>query len=192
MLQFIQENYVWFIVGGIVLIMVIIGYFAEKTDFGAKKIEKKEKKSKTDELNEEEISHIIEENGVNQGLSDLVSENAEIPNDIIDDNQINEDLNAPFGDSDMNADFNETEESEVENNDVNTEITDIDNVEETSNAEETVETNEDIDVNTDINENAETSVEEETSNIEDITTPLPSIDEVKEDTVNSDDDIWNF
>lgn len=35
-MNFITDNYVWFIVGGIVLVMALIGYIAEKTDFGRK------------------------------------------------------------------------------------------------------------------------------------------------------------
>ena len=33
-MEFIIDNLVWFIVGGVVILMTIIGYFAEKTDFG--------------------------------------------------------------------------------------------------------------------------------------------------------------
>ena len=36
-LDFIADNYVWFIAGGVILLMTIIGYIAEKTDFGKKK-----------------------------------------------------------------------------------------------------------------------------------------------------------
>lgn len=42
-LDFVIENYVWFLVGGIVLLMTLIGYFAEKTQFGKKKSKKQEK-----------------------------------------------------------------------------------------------------------------------------------------------------
>ena len=30
MVEFINENYLWFIIGGAVLLMVLIGYIAEK------------------------------------------------------------------------------------------------------------------------------------------------------------------
>ena len=33
-MEFIIDNLVWFIAGGVVILMTIIGYFAEKTDFG--------------------------------------------------------------------------------------------------------------------------------------------------------------
>lgn len=43
-LNFVTENYIWFLVGGIVLLMTLIGYYAEKTKFG-----KKNKKEKVEE-----------------------------------------------------------------------------------------------------------------------------------------------
>ena len=36
-MEFIMDNYIWFIVGGIVILMAVIGYFADKSDFGRKK-----------------------------------------------------------------------------------------------------------------------------------------------------------
>ena len=50
-MNFIAENYVWFIVIGVVILMAVIGYIADKTDFGRQKnngksIEKKPKKVK--------------------------------------------------------------------------------------------------------------------------------------------------
>ena len=37
-MTFVTENYLWFIVGGIVILMIVIGYFAEKTNFGRNKV----------------------------------------------------------------------------------------------------------------------------------------------------------
>ena len=36
-MEFVMDNYIWFIVGGIVILMAVIGYFADKSDFGRKK-----------------------------------------------------------------------------------------------------------------------------------------------------------
>ena len=47
-MKFITDNYVWFIVGGVVTLMALIGYVAERTDFGRKESEKKEKKANND------------------------------------------------------------------------------------------------------------------------------------------------
>lgn len=35
-MDFLMNNYLWFIVGGIVIIMITIGFIAERTDFGRK------------------------------------------------------------------------------------------------------------------------------------------------------------
>lgn len=42
---FIVQNYVWFIVGGVVVLMAVIGYIAEKTDYVTKKFGEKESKN---------------------------------------------------------------------------------------------------------------------------------------------------
>lgn len=34
MVEFITDNYLWFIIGGVILVMALIGYIAEKTNFG--------------------------------------------------------------------------------------------------------------------------------------------------------------
>jgi len=53
---FIVDNYIWFIIGGIVLIMALIGYLAEKQDFGKKTIEKKVKDiEESEEVNDEKV-----------------------------------------------------------------------------------------------------------------------------------------
>ena len=52
-MEFIKENIIWFGAGGAILLMTLIGYYAEKTDFGrnkdsddTEKTPKKEKKKK--------------------------------------------------------------------------------------------------------------------------------------------------
>ena len=44
-MDFVIENYIWFLIIGVVLVMASIGYIAEKTDF-VKEKEPKEKKQK--------------------------------------------------------------------------------------------------------------------------------------------------
>lgn len=41
-MTFITDNYIWFIVAGFVLLMITIGYYAEKTNFGKRKLNEKE------------------------------------------------------------------------------------------------------------------------------------------------------
>ena len=47
-MDFILDNYIWFIIGGIVIIMIVIGFFAEKTDFGKKPFGGEHKKDNSD------------------------------------------------------------------------------------------------------------------------------------------------
>lgn len=51
-MEFIVDNIVWLIVGGVVILMTIVGYLAEKTDFASKKYHKniEQKKEKPVEL----------------------------------------------------------------------------------------------------------------------------------------------
>ena len=59
-MDFLLDNYVWFICGGVIAIMTIIGYFAEKTDFGRKN--RKLEESNIDEVSEgSEISEVVPE-----------------------------------------------------------------------------------------------------------------------------------
>jgi hypothetical protein len=58
-MEFIIENYPWFIAGGVILIMTIIGFIAEKTNFGQNL--KKEKKVKEKPIKKEEQKEIVKE-----------------------------------------------------------------------------------------------------------------------------------
>lgn len=59
-MDFISEYYLWFVIGGIILVMAVIGYIADKTDFGRKDMKtgeiKKEPKQKD---NTEEVTKNI-------------------------------------------------------------------------------------------------------------------------------------
>lgn len=52
-MDFFSEYYLWFVIGGIILIMALIGYIADKTDFGRKDITTK-KTNKEKIMTEEE------------------------------------------------------------------------------------------------------------------------------------------
>lgn len=54
-MDFVIENYIWFLIIGVVLVMALIGYIAEKTDF-VKEKEPKEKKQKKSKKNVEEVA----------------------------------------------------------------------------------------------------------------------------------------
>lgn len=76
-MQFIMDNYIWFAVGGIVIIMAIIGYFADKTDFGRNKEEKppkvkKEKKPKKEKKVEEPQKIEVDAKGINELTQSMI------------------------------------------------------------------------------------------------------------------------
>lgn len=72
-MDFIIENYVWFIVAFVVIVMAIIGYFADKTDFG-RKIEKKEKKQN----NKKNEKIKVEAKGINELTQNIAESNKDI------------------------------------------------------------------------------------------------------------------
>ncbi len=73
---FVQDNYVWFIVIGVLLVMAIIGYYADKTDFGRqdKVRQPKVKKSKKQKMKKEpEVDPAIEEaTSSNPSINDIL------------------------------------------------------------------------------------------------------------------------
>lgn len=63
-MEFVSEYYLWFVIGGIILIMALIGYIADKTDFGHKDIRTSQTKGKEDKK-DAEISETVETNSNN-------------------------------------------------------------------------------------------------------------------------------
>lgn len=116
-MDFVIENYLWFAIGAVVLLMIIIGYFAEKTNFGKKPL--KETKEKQDvsnetsdaEAKEEPAEQVNAETDINTPVESLDAvdnlETTEVPeeikeplaeNDMPEVSMPEEDLNVPFGD----------------------------------------------------------------------------------------------
>lgn len=87
-MDFITDNYIWFIVGGVVILMAIIGYIADKTDFGRKwktekVVEKKKKKNKESKPTKIEV----DAKGINELSQDVAEKNFknsenEVNNDV--------------------------------------------------------------------------------------------------------------
>lgn len=65
-MDFIAENYIWFIVGGVVLLMALIGFIAEKTNFGRREFEKKVKEPK--------VKKVKGKKGKNNEVSEVATE----------------------------------------------------------------------------------------------------------------------
>lgn len=100
-MEFVVDNYLWFLIGGIVLLMIIIGYFAEKTNFGKLPLNnKKKQEEKTEEQATPEEPEIkLDEIGIADALAP--EENLNVFDEVeeaVSDNNVGEDLNVPFGD----------------------------------------------------------------------------------------------
>lgn len=132
-MDFIIDNYLWFVIGGIILLMIIIGFFAEKTNFGKKPLSEKKPKEEakevdvTEEVEEPSVTE-LEDKGLNDILNQPVAEDLTVPIDseLLDVNveakemdtlpEIElpeEDLNVPFGDVEVKS-----EEKDVETPDI--------------------------------------------------------------------------
>lgn len=116
-MDFIVDNLVWFIVGGVVILMTIVGYLAEKTDFASKKYREKvgqEKEEKNNKKVQEKDDTPKDIPVQDVGVADIVSPEEELENPIkeedsyefLNDDQVNEvkdindDLYAPLNQSD--------------------------------------------------------------------------------------------
>lgn len=60
-MDFITDNYIWIIVAVVIILMTLIGYIAEKTDFGKKEFAKREKKEKQKKSKENKKKAVKEE-----------------------------------------------------------------------------------------------------------------------------------
>lgn len=82
-MDFIVDNYVWFIVIGIIILMAVVGYIADKTDFGRKgkeegtKEKKVEKPKKEKKVKEKKEKIKVEAKGINE-LTQKVAENNKV------------------------------------------------------------------------------------------------------------------
>jgi hypothetical protein len=86
-IEYITTNYIWFLFGAIIILLAIIGSYADKTNFGQNKLVKKEKTDKIEnevldnqeenekpEIQEENIDSVLEDE---KETSDLNLENQE-------------------------------------------------------------------------------------------------------------------
>lgn len=97
-MDFIVDNYFWFIIGGIVVLMIIIGFIAEKTDFGRKpfrekKVENKESKVTSEQpaeigVNAEEPVVISEADGSSEIMMEDGLEDIELPENVVEEGNV--------------------------------------------------------------------------------------------------------
>lgn len=72
-MEFLSANYIWIIVAVVIILMTIIGYIAEKTDFGRKEFEKREKKVKEKKIKEKKAVAIEEPASVTMEDSEITN-----------------------------------------------------------------------------------------------------------------------
>ena len=180
--EFIYENYLWFIIGGVILLMALIGFIAEKTNFGRGSGDKKEKKSKKKEEKQAIVENVpsepIIENDIPEAESintnlEITEEQPEPSNEM----PIEEDLTVPLEPN--------KEEGKVE--DI------IGNIEEdlTVPFGDNVVSNESVENNNEVKDIAPEEMKEEIleSPIEE-ELKLPKIESLE--TEESDEDVWKF
>ncbi len=162
-MDFIMENYVWFIVGGVIILMAIIGFIADKTDFGRKAVKPKPKKVK-----EKPTKIKVDAKGINELTQNINNEEklSKKDNNVSNDNEqqiissINENV-----DQSLFAPLTETNESNSK--EVNT--TGL--------------------VNEVVNEEPENS---QNSNVQLQNIDLPPLPETNNQSVSEEEDIWKF
>lgn len=110
-MDFIIDNYIWFIVVGIIIIMAVIGYIADKTDFGRKlSIQKEERPKKEKKVKEKKEKIKVQPKGINELTQEVVDNNKVNDltiNEIKQDNPVNNEnidqsLFAPLTDDNVN------------------------------------------------------------------------------------------
>nr|MBP3259416.1 hypothetical protein [Bacilli bacterium] len=97
-MSFLTANFKWILLAVVLFAMLIVGYVADKTDFGHKKTSKKKEIENPNKVEELDLDNLK-----GKTLSDMVGGS----NEATETNDINEDLNAPFGDAvNTNEDIN--------------------------------------------------------------------------------------
>lgn len=113
---YIVENYIWFMIGLTVFIMVIVGYMADKTNFWQKETKKHKPKKVEEPLQQEGPTPEELESLKNKTLSDVISPSNSIEEVVPNINNLDEeDLNVPFGESinSVNSNYNVSEDLNV-------------------------------------------------------------------------------
>ena len=108
-LEFLSSNYLWFLVGAIVILLAIIGYVADKTNFGQGKNDESNKKNiDLERLNSMGIDQLNAENLEKEQQLEI----QEQPDDLV---QQNEFINANDITTNINNDINLSSDNQDEN-----------------------------------------------------------------------------
>jgi len=212
-MEFFVDNWLWFLIGAIVILMTLIGYIAEKTDFGRKDIQKREKpkKEKKQPKAKEELKEVLEsepmpEVQMSLATDSIFEEPIETLENTNEEAEETEDLTVPFGDISFEMPSAEETFEPVEN--LNTQYEDFTPVKPMNDAEEPAEeltsvTEEDLTIpfgdttyDIPVSEEKEVVANEpiEELNLDEINTPnieLPDLDSIVTEDDDA-DDVWKF
>ena len=145
-MDFIVENYVWFIVGGIIILMAVIGYIADKTDFGRKgkdnqtNEEKPKKESKPKKTVEKKEKIKVEAKGINE-LTQKATQNGQMENNPVLDTKTNISQNNENIDQSLFAPLTDNVSEVIPQNNEVVENTELKNVEPAKLEDDTKENN---------------------------------------------------
>ena len=210
-LGYIQDKYVWIIIVGIVLIMTVIGYIAEKKDFSTSNKKQKEiKKNENIEKNESDLQTNQIDMSLPEVSEDLLDTNQEFSNDIIPEpnETVLDEFNTNSSEIDSNYDssgeldnsegmynFDDDNNDTIVHNDSFVEKENVDNilpVQEQANSEE-------ISFEDNSNELQENNFENDNNAVSksydsDLEIELPNIETLNEEIkdVIDEDDVWKF
>lgn len=200
-MEFFVNNWNWFLVGGIIILMALIGYIAEKTDFGRKDMPKQEKVKKPKKEKKKE-KNVEEKTATTKAEEPKAEVQMALATDAILESPIEEDLNVPFGDSETNQEHTDTvvEQPVDELNDLKFEETYTEpTVQEATNVEVTEDLNVpfgDVTFDEPFGTIEEVVVQEPTEelkldDVNELNVELPDLDTIVTEEDDS-DDVWKF
>ena len=209
-MDFIADNYVWFIIVGIIILMAVIGYFADKTDFGRKvktekpeknveKIKKKKNKKEKKEKDKKPNKIEVDAKGINELSKDVAEKNALVQENNVLDNNNDEVSFVPPATDDIptdNQQFSAPTANEAVDQSLFAPLTDQNNTV-VDGSQEVKEPTTDAGAVSEVveeePENPNENQSEELKNIDSVTLPENTEDNKKNnDVVAEEEDIWKF
>ena len=88
-MSFITDNYIWFLIIGFVLLMIVIGYYAEKTKFGKRMLSEDDLTEATDKLIQPDAMvsiNALAQNNAEAEILDVSNDQMPITNSNVDQN----------------------------------------------------------------------------------------------------------
>lgn len=179
-----MDNYIWAIIIVIAILMAIVGYIADKTDFGRKEFERKVKKEKPKKEKIKTDTNVVEKLPINDEITAETEYTVDLNQMPMESNTI-VDFNEP-----VTSDMNDVVYDSIDNNQV------VNNFEETSMPEAELNQVEITKLDDTVSELNETDAVDQS-----LFEPLPSIDQVFSEPVPTEDvtsespaedDVWKF